>query len=169
MMPGGMWEATEEKEKQYSIYFSKSEPLLNCMTFRMTPKDKPHESKGKPFCMRLAYPSVWDGQRGNCRSGLHHMNIHLTDGARAADPDQRCTEPEGAQFECPICGITRKTKSKIEKHMSCHDSDEEDSSFLCGDCSYQAMNRDQLLEHLENRHDKHICNSCNIECKSKNE
>ena len=98
-----------------------------------------------------------------------HMNIHLTDGARATDPDQRCTEKEGAQFECPICGITRKTKSKIEKHMSCHDSDEEDSSFLCGDCSYQAMNRDQLLEHLENRHDKHICNSCNIACKSKNE
>ena len=43
------------------------------MTFRMTPKDKPHESKGKPFCMRLAYPSVWDGQRGNCRSGLHRL------------------------------------------------------------------------------------------------
>ena len=36
----------------------------------MTPKDKPHESKGKPFCMRLAYPSVWDGQRGNGQSGM---------------------------------------------------------------------------------------------------
>ena len=27
------------------------------MTFRMTPKEKPHELKGKPFCMTLAYQS----------------------------------------------------------------------------------------------------------------
>ena len=37
----------------------------------MTPKEKPHELKGKPFCMRLAYPSVCDGQSGNGGSGLH--------------------------------------------------------------------------------------------------
>ena len=33
--------------------------------------------------------------------------------------------------------------------MTCHGNEEEDSSFLCRDCSFQAMNRDQLLEHLE--------------------
>ena len=41
------------------------------MTFRMTPKGKPHELKGKPFCMTLAYPSVGDGQSGNGGSGSH--------------------------------------------------------------------------------------------------
>ena len=52
MMQGGTWEATD------SIYISKSETLLNPMTFRMTPNEKPHKLKGKPFCVTLAYPSV---------------------------------------------------------------------------------------------------------------
>ena len=52
--------------------------------------------------------------------------------------------------------------------MTCQDKDEGDSSFLCGDCSFQAMNRYQLLEHLEKKHDKHTCNSCNIACNSNN-
>ena len=53
--------------------------------------------------------------------------------------------------------------------MECHDQDEEDSTFLCPDCSFQSMNRDQLLVHLEIKHDKHICNNCNIACKSRND
>ena len=52
MMEGGTWEATD------SIYISKSATLLNPMTFRMTPKGKPHKLKGKPFCTTLAYQSV---------------------------------------------------------------------------------------------------------------
>ena len=47
MMQGGTWEATD------SIYISKSKILQNSMTFRMTLKGKPHELKGKPFCIRL--------------------------------------------------------------------------------------------------------------------
>ena len=69
MMQGGSWEATD------SIYNSISETLQNSMTFRMTPKEKPHELKGKPFCMRLAYPSVKDGQNGNGGSGIDLKNL----------------------------------------------------------------------------------------------
>ena len=94
----------------------------------------------------------------------NHKETHEPEGATAA-----ATCQAGAVIECPICGFIGKTKNKIEEHMACHDKDEEDSSYLCGDCSYQAMNRDQLLEHLEKKHDKHICNSCNIACISKNE
>jgi hypothetical protein len=94
----------------------------------------------------------------------NHMETHVPDGAGGAQTDQR-----EAKFKCPICGFTAKTESKIEKHMSCHDGNEEDSTFLCGDCSFQSMNRDQLLEHLETKHDKHICYMCNIASKSKNE
>ena len=92
------------------------------------------------------------------------METNGQDGATAVRPDH-----DGAAFECPICGHTGNTKSKIEKHMECHDKDEEDSTFLCADCSFQSMNRDQLLEHLETKHDKHICNICNIACKSGND
>ena len=31
------------------------------------------------------------------------------------------------------------------------------------------MNRDQLIEHLENKHEKYICNTCNIACASEND
>ena len=93
-----------------------------------------------------------------------HMETHGPDGATAVQTDH-----EGAAFECPICGHTGNTRSKIEKHMECHDNDEEDSTFLCVDCSFQSMNRDQLLEHLETKHDKHICNTCNIACISRND
>ena len=52
MMQGVTWEAND------SIYILKSETLQNPMKFRMTPKGKPHELKGKHFCIRLTYPSV---------------------------------------------------------------------------------------------------------------
>ena len=47
------------------------------MTFRMTQKEKPHELKGKPFCMTLAYPSAYDGQTGNGGSGSHRLRPYL--------------------------------------------------------------------------------------------
>ena len=53
-----MLDAIEEKDQWYLIYISKSKTLLNRMTFRTTPKEKPHKLKGKPFCMTLAYQSV---------------------------------------------------------------------------------------------------------------
>ena len=94
----------------------------------------------------------------------NHKETHKQDGAKSALPDQG-----GSVFECPICGYTGNSKSKIEKHMECHDNNEEDSTFLCNECPFQSMNRDQLLEHLETKHDKHICNTCNIACRSKND
>ena len=93
----------------------------------------------------------------------NHMETHALDGATAAQTDQRRIE-----FKCPICGFTARTESKIEKHMACHDNNEEDSTFLCRDCSFQSMNRDQLLELLETKHNKYICDTCNIACASRN-
>ena len=60
----------------------------------------------------------------------------------------------GARFQCPICGLTRNTKSQIQKHMEVHDEDEEDGSFTCDNCSYQTISRDQLIEHTEKKHIK---------------
>ena len=64
-----------------------------------------------------------------CRLEFHseeeertHMNDHVPDGATASNSDQRYQEQEEVEFECPICGFTGKTKSKIEKHMTCHDN-----------------------------------------------
>ena len=42
------------------------------------------------------------------------MIDHVLDGATASNSDQRCQEQEEVEFECPICGFTGKTKSKIK-------------------------------------------------------
>ena len=72
----------------------------------------------------------------------------------------------GARFQCPICGLTRNTKSQIQKHMGVHDEDEEDGSFTCNDCSYQTISRDQLIEHTEKTHTTNNnilkCDSCKL-------
>ena len=61
-----------------------------------------------------------------CRLEFHseqedkiHKEDHDQDGAKSAQADQG-----GSIFQCPICGHTGATKSKIEKHMECHDKDE---------------------------------------------
>ena len=41
------------------------------------------------------------------------------------------------RFKCPICGKTRNTKNKMEKHMSDHEEDIDDASFTCRECPYQ--------------------------------
>ena len=94
----------------------------------------------------------------------NHMETHEPDGAKSAPAGQM-----ELHFNFQSVDTLEKTKSNIEKHMECHDQDEEDSTFLCPDCSFQSMNRDQLLVHLEIKHDKHICNNCNIACKSRND
>ena len=71
--------------------------------------------------------------------------------------------------ECPICGLTRNNKHQMTKHMKSHNDETDDSSFTCKYCSYQSMNRDQLVEHLERKHVKYICNKCNKSCDSKHE
>ena len=78
MMEGGTWEATD------SIYISKSAILLNPMAFRMTPKGKLHELKGKPFCTTLSYPSVGDGQTGNGGSGIDPLGTGLEPNSQTA-------------------------------------------------------------------------------------
>ena len=65
------------------------------------------------------------------------------------------------RFECPICGLGRKTRGQIEQHMSTHDKQEEDSQFNCKDCQFQTMNRDQLYQHMDMIHKKFECNLCN--------
>ena len=76
-------------------------------------------------------------------------------------------------FNCPICGLTRKSKMQIEQHMASHDKDEDDSQFNCDKCPYQTINRDQLLEHIERTHEsnstEYICNLCNITFQLKRE
>ena len=65
------------------------------------------------------------------------------------------------KFQCPICGIGRKTRGQVEQHMSTHDKKEEDSQFNCKDCQYQTMNRDLLYQHMDIVHKKFECNLCN--------
>ena len=78
------------------------------------------------------------------------------------------TMQRGSQFKCNICGYTRRTKKQLEKHMTSRHDTEEDSSFCCGECSFQTNNKHTLIQHLEKSHSKHICNNCNMFLDSKN-
>ena len=44
--------------------------------------------------------------------------------------------------------LEKNTKKQMERHMICHEDDEEDSEIPGTKCPYEAMNRNQLLEHL---------------------
>ena len=57
---------------------------------------------------------------------------------------------------------------RLEKHMTSRHGTEEDSSFCCGECSFQTNNKHTLIQHLERSHSKHICNNCNMFLDSKN-
>ena len=78
---------------------------------------------------------------------------------------------QGAQrIECSICGLTRSSRHQMEKHMKNHEDDEEDCMFTCTEeCQYRTMNRDQLIDHLERKHEKYTCNKCNKSCNGKND
>ena len=67
---------------------------------------------------------------------------------------------QGTRWECKVCGFTRNTKNQMEKHMKTHILDEEDASHTCRECPFQAINRDQLVEHLYKKHNKHTKNIC---------
>ena len=69
------------------------------------------------------------------------------------------------KFECPICGLGRKTKLQIEQHMRSHDKAEEDSQFTCDQCAYQTINHDQYKEHKERAHTQKEFNC--IQCETK--
>ena len=58
----------------------------------------------------------------------------------------------------------------METHMKNHDDDEEDGSYICEMCAHQAMNQDQLLQHIERAH-KHesYCTICETSFDSKND
>ena len=54
--------------------------------------------------------------------------------------------------------------------MKSHDNDNQgESVFTCRECDFQSVNREQLIEHIKRKHNKHICNSCNISCNSKSD
>ena len=78
-----------------------------------------------------------------------------------SDNNESWQEQRRHKFECPICGLGRKTRGQIEQHMSTHDKQEEDSQFNCRDCQYQTMNRDQLYQHIDINHKTFECNLCN--------
>ena len=68
------------------------------------------------------------------------------------------------RFDCPICGLGSRTKGQIEKHMSTHDKQNNDSQFNCKECQYQTINRDQFSQHMEMTHKykaEFECNLCN--------
>ena len=95
----------------------------------------------------------------------------LEEGSETSDCEEEWIQQGRHQksFECPICGLTRKTKIKLEQHMRGHDKAEEDSQFTCDQCSYQTINRDQYTEHMERAHSqrKFTCTCCNRKFKTK--
>ena len=58
------------------------------------------------------------------------------------------------RFNCPVCGLTKTSKSQIESHMSSHDKDTEDVRHKCEICPYQTINKNHLVEHIEREHIK---------------
>ena len=83
------------------------------------------------------------------------------DQEEAGDRNESWQENRRYRFECPICGLGRKTRGQVEQHMTTHEKQEEDSQFNCKDCQYQTMNRDQLYQHMDLIHKKFECNLCN--------
>ena len=72
-----------------------------------------------------------------------------------------------ARFKCNICGKTRNTKSKMEKHMNDHEEDNDDVSATCTKCSYQTTRRDDLIKHISKAHGiNQILEKCN-QCDNK--
>ena len=65
------------------------------------------------------------------------------------------------RFKCEICGKTRNTRSKMEKHMIDHEEDIEDGSSTCSKCSFQTRNREDLVNHISRAHGIKIQEKCN--------
>ena len=75
------------------------------------------------------------------------------------------------RFDCSLCGLKFPTKNKMMKHMEIYDGEEDDASFTCRYCAYQAMNWDQCQEHIERTHklenaSEHVCDLCNMKFKN---
>ena len=94
-------------------------------------------------------------------------NEEAHDRENESDSNEPWEDQRRHKFECPICGLGRKTRGQIEQHMSLHDKPEEDSQFNCKDCQFQTMNRDQLYQHMDMVHKKFECNLCNTIFKSR--
>ena len=113
----------------------------------------------------------------------NHMQVHdkkdegLTDVPETNEEQNTQNKSEsqwtiqgGQRIECPICGLTRNNKNQMEKHMKKHDDDEEDGMFTCTEeCQYQTMNRDQLIEHLERKHEIYTCSKFKKSCNGNKE
>ena len=127
----------------------------------------------------IASPAQQDTQEEESRKahgeeGVDNQVQELQGGKTTEDTTESASEAEwriqgNKRLECPVCGLQKNTKKQMERHMICHEDDEEDSEFPCTKCPYQAMNRDQLLEHLARTHRYLTCNKCNICFKSKQE
>ena len=71
------------------------------------------------------------------------------------------------RFKCPICGKTRNTRSKLEKHMSDHEEDIDDGSATCRICSHQTRSEEELKKHILVAHEIFKCTQCHITLKTK--
>ena len=76
------------------------------------------------------------------------------------DETWRVAEGSG-RFKCVICGKTRNTRSKMEKHMTDHEEDIEDVSSTCSKCSFQTRSREDLVKHVSRAHGIKIQEKCN--------
>ena len=60
-------------------------------------------------------------------------------------------------------GGTAELEDQAEtEHMTSRHGIEENSTFCCGECSFQTNTRITLTPHLERSHSKHIYNNCNL-------
>ena len=76
-------------------------------------------------------------------------------------PNEESINPLGewymvrARFLCPICGLTRNTENQIKN--TCKFTMKKKRmvdilGYTCRECSYQTINRDQLIECIDRTH-----------------
>ena len=75
---------------------------------------------------------------------------------------------QGGRVTCIFCGLTRNTKSQMNKHMQ-QQKDEGEIvpawQVHCAlvayyMCPFQCSSKDELIVHIENKHKRQKCNFC---------
>ena len=80
----------------------------------------------------------------------------------------------GYRYKCPVCRITRNTKTQIDRHIREHEEDIDEcihSINKCDKCSHQSKTGNQIEQHKTKIHESNeiICNKYNSSCNRKNE
>ena len=77
---------------------------------------------------------------------------------------------QGSRYACRTCGMTRNTRSQMEKHTRdshAMEDGNDDGTYTCNHCPNQYTNRDQLQQHVDLTHIS--CNNCDMTFASRNE